>query len=729
MPSDQFAVRQTEQLKQALHAGAGSRGRTMLRRVTPISLVATGIGTFVGIAVGARVLTLLVPDGVDGLLALMVVAVLVGSAMLLAAGQWLPERWLYPFFRLVAIIAVLIYVPLFVLGTNATALLLIAAIGLPNMCSHFLKQRDLLILMVVWTAVLIGSFAALVANGHPTPFTPLLITVIPTAWLLAWLSREQTIARFRALGSARLQGLTDSLTGLTNRRGLLAAGEALIADDALEALLLIDLDDFKRSNTVYGHPGGDHVLQVVGRRLGEATGSHDLAARLGGDEFVVLVNNAHGADIAALEDRFENVIASSDALTGLPGVSVSASVGGAISSGPDESIESLLARAEQRLAARKAERAAARTDDPRGLATGAVRPMPADVSRVHPPPTGLPLRHSIVLEPSFGAIVASLSVLVAVPFLGKDASPLIVAGIALLVLLIALTARLSRQSFSPGAASSMDYGVYALVGVIAWLGGGTNGPALPLLLLLITYSTWHSGRLEMAGKFVLAQLVAFSTLLYQEPSTLVGREAQYGTIAAFSLMFTIVTVLTVHNHMLMERVRASARRQSERDKLTGVFNRRAFERLTAAAIARGVPFAVVMIDLDNFKAVNTEEGYDGGDRVLSAIGPRLDGATRAEDHVGRVGGDEFAALLADAGDIDVEQAAQRFMDAVDAATAEQSSAAAKNVSASCGIAIYPEHGDDFESLMRSADLALMAVKADGKRAARIHRPARAAFGS
>jgi diguanylate cyclase (GGDEF)-like protein len=85
------------------------------------------------------------------------------------------------------------------------------------------------------------------------------------------------------------------------------------------------------------------------------------------------------------------------------------------------------------------------------------------------------------------------------------------------------------------------------------------------------------------------------------------------------------------------------------DPLTGLFDRRSFDRLLEMAIARsnryGWPFTLVMLDLDHFKTVNDEQGHPAGDAVLRDLGERFRRALRFGDNAGRIGGDEFAMIL------------------------------------------------------------------------------------
>jgi len=162
-------------------------------------------------------------------------------------------------------------------------------------------------------------------------------------------------------------------------------------------------------------------------------------------------------------------------------------------------------------------------------------------------------------------------------------------------------------------------------------------------------------------------------------------------------------------------------RRSNSDALTGLPNRYWIQHYLPGAIAHaragGQRLAVLFIDLDGFKTVNDVLGHAAGDELLRTVGKRLTTAVRPRDHVVRLGGDEFVVVLEQAGSVeDVEHVAARVLGAFrDGFHLQQST---QVLNASIGISLFPEHGDDAQTLLKNADIAMYSVKTGGKGAFR-----------
>jgi len=155
------------------------------------------------------------------------------------------------------------------------------------------------------------------------------------------------------------------------------------------------------------------------------------------------------------------------------------------------------------------------------------------------------------------------------------------------------------------------------------------------------------------------------------------------------------------------------------DELTGCKNRAGLTEAVGARLealaAAGRGAALLYVDLDDFKTVNDSLGHLAGDRVLVEAAARLDAVTRAEDVLCRQGGDEFLVFLESDGpdgEACARAAAHRVLSAFDTPFAVDG--LEFQVGASVGVSLYPRHGDDFDELLRRADVALYLAKRAGR---------------
>ena len=155
--------------------------------------------------------------------------------------------------------------------------------------------------------------------------------------------------------------------------------------------------------------------------------------------------------------------------------------------------------------------------------------------------------------------------------------------------------------------------------------------------------------------------------------------------------------------------------EASHDSLTGLPNRAHFEHRLQTALAQGqhenCTFAVLFLDNDHFKQVNDTYGHEAGDALLIEVAHRIRSQLRASDVVARLGGDEFAVLLTPIlGNDEATQIADNILKAMRPPLPLQSSGFLQP-SVSIGIAVYPVHGQDMSTLLRSADTAMYRAKA------------------
>jgi diguanylate cyclase (GGDEF)-like protein len=154
------------------------------------------------------------------------------------------------------------------------------------------------------------------------------------------------------------------------------------------------------------------------------------------------------------------------------------------------------------------------------------------------------------------------------------------------------------------------------------------------------------------------------------------------------------------------------------DEHTGVYNARHLRAQLEHEVRRSQrfhhPVSLVFLDLDRFKAINDAHGHLVGSAVLKEVGELLVSCCRQLDYVFRYGGDEFALLLVETGTDGAMTSAMRIRDAFRSRRFQQAAGLELGVTASLGVATYPEHALSAVDLVRAADFAMYAAKARGR---------------
>ncbi len=197
----------------------------------------------------------------------------------------------------------------------------------------------------------------------------------------------------------------------------------------------------------------------------------------------------------------------------------------------------------------------------------------------------------------------------------------------------------------------------------------------------------------------------------RQDTTIVYAWLAAGLLALYLTLFRIVATASKRLRSQAEANRVLA----EHDSLTGLANRSLLERRGAEAIEdarrhdRGL--ALLLLDLDRFKEINDTLGHHHGDGLLRLVGPRLESVLGDGSTVARLGGDEFVVLLHDVEDAEAARAVgERLLAALEDPFPVDD--LDLDVGGSLGIALSPEHGHDFQTLLRHADVAMYAAKAN-----------------
>ena len=187
----------------------------------------------------------------------------------------------------------------------------------------------------------------------------------------------------------------------------------------------------------------------------------------------------------------------------------------------------------------------------------------------------------------------------------------------------------------------------------------------------------------------------------------VGSRVQRRTVSMLG-QFAAHAGLVLRNARLMKQVQ----RMAETDPLTGLANRRTFQAALESEVERskrqGEPVTLLMIDLDHFKSLNDNYGHQTGDEILKAAAAALREGCRPFDIAARYGGEEFAVILPACTSRESLQVADRVRESL------STMATLVPVTASAGVATYPTHAADAESLVRHADEALYESKRMGR---------------
>ncbi|HEY2601632.1 MAG TPA: GGDEF domain-containing protein [Thermoleophilaceae bacterium] len=278
----------------------------------------------------------------------------------------------------------------------------------------------------------------------------------------------------------------------------------------------------------------------------------------------------------------------------------------------------------------------------------------------------------------------------------------VLAGFALCWGIYSIYLGLSERTMSIQMRAVVTAAMMPVVALALWATGGSASFIQPVLLFTALFIAYFFPP-YLATPLIALFVLAFASPLFYDPNAV--HRAYPARVAVFALAVAgQAMIMQVLKHRLL-RAEAHQRAMAERDPLTGVHNRRAFD----AALTGALPgqAALVLFDFNDFKSINDLHGHPVGDAVLRAMANATASVIREGDCLARLGGDEFALIAPGAGPGGV----MRLVDSLDEAVREADVPKGIDpIRATFGWAVAPEDSVDGDELLRLADDRLIERK-------------------
>jgi diguanylate cyclase (GGDEF)-like protein len=561
--------------------------------------------------------------------------------------------------------------------------------------------------ILMW-APLAYDFDALAGSG----FVARALVMTAVLWAMVLLIARNRHRAQTAELRARHLALTDPLTGVANLHTFNSELQSAVAEAAAAGgrlgVAFVDVNGLKAANTVHGHAGGDSLIRRTADALLRCSGERDQVARVGGDEFAVLLADADESRVREFEAAFALALLEQGPQEPTGSLALSASIGTARFPEDGRTLDQLMHVADQRMYDSK-------TALPQRLPTPGTSGgrVLSDVPRSEPTRVEALFAGAAPAAPYAWLLAAALIPVASVFGGAADVHERLAFAIAGLCIAIAGLLGIAKGSRRRQAERVANVLAVVLAVPAVYATGGATTPILPLAYLVVAHAAY-----ALTPRAAALRSGAIFGILLATLAADFNRASSAGVSVILGELLVIAAVLRF-NRMRTDAAERAALELSRTDALTGLANRRVFER--TLAIAAEAPAAadaigydrggLILIDVDDFKQINTSGGHKAGDEVLRMIAAVLEGAVGRDATVCRIGGDEFAVVMP-AGDA---SAVMRMAEKCRAASGavDWRVLCEPTVTLSLGYATW-EQVDDWKDIVIAADLALRSSKRSGK---------------
>ena len=268
----------------------------------------------------------------------------------------------------------------------------------------------------------------------------------------------------------------------------------------------------------------------------------------------------------------------------------------------------------------------------------------------------------------------------------------------------------TRTVGQTAAATALALAAVILIALVDWQ-VEANFAAAEFYLIPVAAIAWYQGLRPGTWLVLVAAVLAFGLTPYATGDT-DYTQRQYIAIFVHIIHLTIAV-------LIMSKLRSALdaeRRLARIDPLTGLYNQREFYSRARVELDRSkraqAPFTLAYLDLDDFKDINDRYGHREGDTVLKCAADALRSTVRSIDVAVRMGGDEFAVIMADTDEETATQVAERLRLAVAGASGD--STKPQDVTASVGVAVFQDSPDTVDEMLACADRLMYQAKVAGK---------------